>query len=301
MENAAIGEARGNVRVGILGLGNIGRAVASNLSDGDYQVTTVRRPSTADFPRLVNTAAELAMTNDVVIAALATEEAMRSAYLGAEGLVVGAHPRLCVIDMGTFPVALKQELADALAARGADMLDSPISGTPPVILDRRGVLFVSGDAAVIARCQQALTCIAPINHNVGSFGAGMAVKLVANFLVIIDTIAAAHAMLLGTRSGIDPQLLIKAIGSSVAGSPVFRLRAPFMARRRYQPAPVQSDVLYKDLRYIEAECMRLGIAAPLLQPSLELFSRLVETGRGSDEGAAVFELLEAASRPIAAS
>lgn len=296
METAA-----GKVRVGILGLGNIGRAVASNLSDGGYQVTAVRRPSTADFARLVNTAAELATTSDVVVVALATEEAMRSGYLGTEGLVVGAHPGLCVVDMGTFPVALKQELADALAAHGADMLDSPISGTPPVIRDGRGVLFVSGDNAVIARCQEVLTCIAPTNHNVGRFGAGIAVKLVANLLVIVDTIATAHAMLLGTRSGIDPQLLIKAIGSSVAGSPIFGLRAPFMATRRYQPAPGPSRVLYKDLQYIQAECTRLGIVAPLLKPSLELFSRLVESGRGEDEGAAVFELLDAASRPNASS
>lgn len=285
------------LRIGILGLGNIGRAVAANLTEGGHEVSAVRRPNAADFPRLVGSAAELARTSDIVIVALATEGAMRSAYLGEDGLVHGAHAGLSVIDMGTFPVTLKQELAAPVIGRGAAMLDSPISGTPPVIRARRGVLFVSGDTAAIDRCQPVLDAIAPVNHRVGPFGAGMAVKLAANLLVTVETFATAQAMLLGTRSGIDPQLLIKAIGSSIAGSPVFGMRAPLMAEGRYQPAPGPAHVLLKDVRYIEAECTRLGVQAPLLKPMEEWFTRLVEAGRGNDEGAAIYETLKQASRP----
>lgn len=290
-------EPAANPRVGIVGLGNIGRAVADNLGAAGFAVTGVRRPSTADFPRLAASAAELARTSDVVIVALATEEAMRAAYLAADGLVAGAHAGLCVIDLGTFPAALKQELADRLADKGTAMLDNPISGTPPVVRDGRGVLFVSGDGEAIARCRPVLDCIAPTNHTVGAFGAGMGVKLAANLLVIVDTLATAHAMLLGTRAGIDPRVLIEAISPSVAGSPIFRLRAPLMAQRRYQPAPGPAHVFLKDLKYIEAECRRLGVEAPLLPPALEWFGKLIESGRGLEEGAAIFDILEAASRP----
>jgi 3-hydroxyisobutyrate dehydrogenase len=283
--------------VGILGLGNIGRAVAANLGEAGFEVITVRRPSAADFPRLVDSPAELAHSTDVVVAALASEEVMRAAYLGADGLAAGARAGLVVIDMGTFPVPLKRELADALARKGAAMLDAPVSGTPPVVRTREAVLFVSGEGGVIERCRPVLDAITAKHRTVGPFGAGMAVKWAANLLVTVQTFATAQAMLLGTRSGIDPQVLIEAIGASFASSPVFRSRAPLMAEARYQPAQGPAHVFLKDLGYIEAECRRLGIAAPLIAPTLDWYARLVEAGHGNSEGAAIYELLKSAPPP----
>jgi 3-hydroxyisobutyrate dehydrogenase len=283
--------------VGILGLGNIGRAVAANLGEAGFDVVAVRRPSAVDFPRLVDSPAELARSTDVVVAALASEEAMRSAYLGEDGLAVGARAGLVVIDMGTFPVTLKRELADALASKGAAMLDAPVSGTPPVVRAREAVMFVSGEADAIERCRPVLDAITAKHRTVGPFGAGMAVKWAANLLVTVQTFATAQAMLLGTRSGIDPQVLIEAIGASFASSPVFRSRAPLMAEARYQPAQGPAHVFLKDLGYIEAECRRLGIAAPLIAPTLDWYARLVEAGYGNSEGAAIYELLKSAAPP----
>jgi len=284
-------------KVGILGLGNIGRAVAANLAEAGFDVIAVRRPSAVDFSPLLDSPAELAHASEVVVVALASEDAMRSAYLGADGLVAGARPGLVAIDMGTFPVTLKREFADALAGKGAAMLDSPVSGTPPVVRAREAVLFVSGDDAVIERCRPVLDAITPNHRAVGAFGAGMAVKWAANLLVTVQTFATAQAMLLGTRSGIDPKVLIEAIGASFASSPVFRSRAPLMAEARYQPALGPAHVFLKDLGYIDAECRRLGIAAPLIEPTLEWYARLIADGRGNDEGAAIYELLKSCASP----
>lgn len=283
-------------KVGILGLGNIGRAVADNLAEAGFEVTAVRRPSASDFPKLVASPAELARTSDCVISALPSEEAMRNAFLGADGLIAGAHDGLCVIDMGTFPVPLKRELADALAERGTAMLDCPVSGTPPVVRTKRAVLFVSGDDAAIERCRPVLDAISSSQHHVGPFGSGMAVKWAANLLVFTHTFATAHAMLLGTRAGIEPQVLIEALGSSFAGSPVFNARAPLMAEGRYQPAPGPVHVFHKDLEYIAAECRRLGVAAPMVGLTLDWYTRLVEAGQGNSEGASIYELLKKESR-----
>lgn len=280
--------------VGILGLGNIGRAVADNLAERGYEPVAVRRPSTADFPRLVDSPADLARQCDVVVAALPNEPAQRTAYLGADGLMAGARPGLDVIDMGTFPVPLKNELSEALAARGAAMLDCPISGTPPVVRARQAVLFVSGESTAIERCKPVFDATTDIVRVVGAFGAGMAVKWAANLLVTVQTFATAQAMLLGTRSGIEPQVLIDALGASFAGSPVFKFRAPMMAEGRYQPAPGPTHVFVKDLGYIEAECRRLGMAAPLVGPTIDWYARLVDAGHGNDEAASIYELLKTA-------
>ena len=279
-------------RIGILGFGRIGRAVATNLGEAGFAVATLDRPSTRDFdaPRMADAAA-LAAGNDVVISALASETQMEDAFLGPAGLVAGAHPGLVVIEMGTFPVALKQRLADALATRGAAMIDVPISGTAPVVAQREAMLFVSGDDATIERVAPVLDAISTRQCRVGGFGAGMTTKLVANFLVIANTLAVAEAMAMGTAAGLDPHKIIEAIGPSFAGSPVFGFRAPIMAERRYQPAPGPARIMWKDLQYIRVTSEAHDLPAPVLKTALEWYGRLIEQGRAEDESSSVYELL----------
>lgn len=284
-------------KVGILGLGRIGRVVAANLASEGFAVAAVERPSSRDFSGpLQPDAAALAAASDVVISALASEAQMEDAFLAPRGLVGGAHKDLIVIEMGTFPVSLKRRLADALAARGAAMLDCPVSGTPPVVARREAVLFVSGDPEVARRAAPVLDAITPRQSFVGAFGAGMATKLVANFLVIANTLTTAEAMALGAASGLDPKTLIEAIGQSFAGSPVFSFRAPIMADRTYQPAAGPARIMWKDLQYIREQSDAAGLASPVLQAALEWYGRLIEAGRGEDEGAAVHELLRRTDR-----
>ncbi len=285
-------------RVGILGFGRIGRAVAANLAGAGHPVATLDRPSTRDFdgPRRAD-AASLAAASDVVVSALASEAQMEDAFLGPGGLAAGAHDGLVVIEMGTFPVALKRRLADALAARGAAMLDVPISGTAPVVAKREAMLFVSGDDATIERVAPVLDAISTRQCRVGPFGAGMTTKLVANFLVIANSLAVGEAMAMGTAAGLDPHKIVEAIGPSFAGSPVFSFRAPIMAERRYQPAPGPARIMWKDLQYIRAEAEAAGLPAPLLKVALAWYGRLVEQGRAEDESSSIYELLRQPTGP----
>lgn len=284
-------------KVGILGLGRIGRVVAGNLASEGFAVAAVQRPSTRDFVgTLQPDAAALAAASDIVVSALASEAQMEEAFLAPRGLVAGAHKGLIVIEMGTFPVPLKRHLADALAARGAGMLDCPISGTPPVVARREAVLFVSGDPEIARRAAPVLDAITPKQSFVGAFGAGMATKLVANFLVIANTLTTAEAMALGGAAGLDPKAMIEAIGQSFAGSPVFNFRAPMMADRTYQPAAGPARIMWKDLQYIREQSDAAGLASPVLQTALDWYGRLIEAGRGEDEGASVYELLRRQDR-----
>ncbi|MFZ5784145.1 MAG: NAD(P)-dependent oxidoreductase [Pseudomonadota bacterium] len=283
-------------KVGMLGLGRIGRVVAANLQEKGFSVAAIDRPSSRDFGGTLHpTAAALAAASDVVISALASEAQMEEAFLAPDGLVAGAREGLIVIEMGTFPVALKRRLAAALAGRGGAMLDCPISGTPPVVARREAVLFVSGDPEVIRRAAPVLDGVSPKQSMVGAFGAGMATKLVANFLVVAHTLATAEAMALGVGSGLDPATLIDAIGPSFAGSPVFNFRAPMMASRTYQPAPGPARIMWKDLQYIREQSDAAGLEGPMLATALDCYRRLIAAGHGEDEGASIYELLRKAS------
>ena len=110
-----------------------------------------------------------------------------------------------------------------------------------------------------------------------------------------STLALAEAFVLGTKSGLDPKLMIEAIGNSFAGSHVFDFRAPMMAARTYRPAPGPANIVWKDLQYIREQSEALHLATPVLNASLEWYGRLVNEGRGEDECAAVYEILLAES------
>lgn len=285
------------LEVGILGLGRIGRAVAANLQAEGFAVAAVDRPSSRDFGGTLHPSARaMAAASNIVVSCLASEGQMEEAFLAPDGLVAGASGGLIVIEMGTFPIALKRRLADALADRGAAMLDSPVSGTPPVVARREATLFVSGDREVARRAAPVLDAIAPRQSFVGPFGAGMTTKLVTNFLVIANTLSVAEALALGTGSGLDPATMIEAIGKSFGGSPVFSFRAPMMAARTYQPAAGPARILWKDLQYIREQSEALGLASPVLETALEWYGRLIEQGHGEDEGASIYELLAPPTR-----
>jgi 3-hydroxyisobutyrate dehydrogenase len=287
-------------KIGILGLGKIGRAVGENLLKDGYPVLAVRRPSTEDFTKvggeLTASAAELARTSDLVITCLPNEQTMQEGFNGPQGIVAGAHSGLTVLEMGTFSAQLKAQLAEALNARGTAMLDSPISGTPSMVANKVGVLFVSGDKAVAEKWTDLLNAITPKNFYVGEFGCGMAIKLVTNFLVGANSLAVAEAFAFGIKAGLDPELMIKVIGPSAGGSRVFDFRAPMIAQRKFRPAPGPAHILWKDLQFIREESDRLGLAAPLLKTQLEWFGKMIAQGKENDEVAAIFEQLEAAPR-----
>jgi len=287
------------LHVGIIGLGKIGRACASNLITDGFTVWALSRPSTADFVddggHLCADTAELAATSDVIITCLASEAQINDAYHGAKGLVANVRAGQTVVEMGTFPATLKKPLADALAAKGATMLDCPISGLPATVLQRSAIVFVSGDEAAAQAIQPVISSIAPKSSYVGAFGVGMATKLVTNLLVIVNSMALAEAMVLGNLSGLDSERMLKAVSPSAGGSAVLNFRGPIMAQRTYQPAGGPAAIVMKDLTYIRDHARAVGAATPLVETALDWFARMIEEGRVEDECAGIYEVILSAS------
>ncbi len=287
------------LRVGVIGLGKIGRACASNLIADGFTVYALSRPSTADFVdhggHLCADTAELLAASDVIITCLASEAQMNTAYNGPKGLIAHARAGQTVVEMGTFPVTFKKPLADALAAKGVTMLDCPISGVPATVLQRNAIVFVSGDEAAAQSIQPVIDSIAPKSCHVGAFGVGMATKLVTNLLVIVNSLALAEAMVLGNLSGLDSERMLKAVSPSAGGSAVLDYRGPIMATRTYRPAAGPASIIMKDLAYIRDHARAVGAATPLVEIALDWFNRMIEEGRAEDECAGIYEVILGAS------
>lgn len=283
-------------RVGILGLGFIGRTVAELLISRGHECWAVRRASTEDFPaaggRLAGSARELAERVDVLISSLMTVDSAREAFLGPAGAVAGAHHGLIIVEMSTLPIGVKEELRDAVAATPGVLLDCPISGTPTYIKAGKAVIMMSGDERAAMQVKPVLEKVAPKTLYVGPFGTGMKLKLVANFLVAAHTVAASEAMLLGLRLGLDPHQIIEVIAPGAGGSVSFTTRAPIIAERKWRPNTSPAKLFWKDLPIIVEQADALGLSAPMARLCNEYYQKAERAGRLDDEASVIFEILE---------
>jgi 3-hydroxyisobutyrate dehydrogenase-like beta-hydroxyacid dehydrogenase len=284
-------------RIGILGLGEMGGMAARLLLARDMAVSAVDRPSAAWLPEaggtLVTDAKTLAEQSDIVILLLATEDAVEDAIFGDKGLAAGSGDELIVADMGTFAVALKERVRDALEGKGKIALDTPISGTPQAMETGRAVIMLSGDEAACDQVRPVLEALAPKCPFVGPFGHGMKLKFVLNALVTNHVLVTAEALNMGIASGLDPQQIIDVVKPSVATSTQFELRGPLMAERKWDPPTAPARLVLKDTHYIVDHARALGVPASVSTITRDYYDKVAEMGLLDKELAIIFEALEA--------
>src|SRR5712692_12030611 len=216
-----------------------GPARCLSLLEHGFAVYGYRRHMIGDFITMggtpVSSSKEVAQHSDIDLTCLPTDEALLEVIEGENGLIHGAHPGLIVVEISMLSIQAKEQALTHLQRVGVEMLDCPISGTPALVLPRKTVFFGSGDEEIFHHCLPVLQAITDNNFYLGGFGAGSKMKCVANLLVAVHTLAAAEAMVLSTKAGLDPEMVMKVINPSIAGSTMLAARGPMMAARRYEP------------------------------------------------------------------
>jgi 3-hydroxyisobutyrate dehydrogenase-like beta-hydroxyacid dehydrogenase len=285
-------------RVGFIGLGRMGTAMAANLSRAGFALTAHNRtPATmASFAAEHGAAtapdpAALAEASDVVITMLADDEALRDVMSGPRGVIAGLRRGSLVIDMGTVGRQVILELADQVSARGADLIDAPVSGVPKVAAEGRLVIMVGADEALLERARPVLEAMSERIIHVGPRGAGAAMKVAINAAIHGLNQAVSEALVLAERSGIDRSTAYEIF---VAGA----LSGPFVVNRRQVfehpgegPQPFALRLAVKDLRL--ALELAAEVEAPLEQAELnkDVLERAVRAGLGDLDESAVAEYL----------
>jgi len=193
-------------------------------------------------------------------------------------------------------VQVKQRQVAPLAAKGAAFIDGEVAGTPGMVLARKGVVFLAGDADACKRVEPVVAAFADSCIYFGPFGAASRVKLINNLLVSIHIAATAEAMALGVRAGVDVELMIKAIASGSGGSTQFGIRAPWMAERRFKPLQGPIPGLQHYIEMIDEFADSVGVATPLLDRTAELFDRFVAMGLSDCDGAAMIDVISSLPR-----
>jgi 3-hydroxyisobutyrate dehydrogenase-like beta-hydroxyacid dehydrogenase len=284
-------------RIGMIGVGLLGSAVASRLLKAGFEVTAYdTRPEQTKALQAKGMIAaaslvEAAAGADAVFTILPSLESVEATIVGAGGLIETA-PRSCiVIQMSTISPALTRRLADAAAAKALGFLDTPMSGTSAMVERGDCTIFVAGDRARADACRPIFDAIAKKTHYVGDAGMASLAKLATNLLVGLNTAALAEALVLGAKGGLAPDVLVEILKDSAGASKMVDVRGPLMASRRFDPQ-MKIDLFLKDFKLMLEEGQRLGVTLPLTSLTQQLAMATVVAGRGEEDLAAIVTTLE---------
>ena len=291
------------IKVGVIGLGIMGRAYARRMCEAglnvcgfDIDPTACERLSGYGGTSLASPA-EVAARSNVILLALATKEALHDVVSGNEGIVKAMAAGTVVCEMGTFPLEEKLRMAEAVESAGGIALDAPVSGTGAQAAVGDLAIYVSGDEAVLPVVRPAFEAISRKIIHTGAFGSGIKMKIVANLLVAIHNVAAAEALLLAERSGLDLKLTFDAITSGAGTSRMLEVRGPLMIEDRYTPATVTQTVFAKDLAIIMKHAQSAKTPTPLLAATLPFYNAALAAGYDNEDTASVFAVLKEMTKP----
>ncbi|MBB4153392.1 3-hydroxyisobutyrate dehydrogenase-like beta-hydroxyacid dehydrogenase [Sphingomonas jinjuensis] len=252
------------MKVGFIGLGNMGAAMAANLVEAGHDVTVWNRsPDKADA--LVETGATLAQypadaaQGDVVMTMLADDAAVEAVVFGEHG-IAGA-PAIHV-SHSTISIALAERLA---ATSGGGFVSAPVFGRPPAA--EAGQLFViaAGDSALVDACQPLFDAIGQRTFRIGDTApAANLVKLSGNFMIMAAVEAMAEAMTLAEKGGVDRKLLLEVLTGTLFGAPIYRTYGEIIVEDRFRPAGFAAPLGLKDMTLADAAATRYGAVMPLL-------------------------------------
>jgi len=291
--------------VGMVGLGIMGGAMARNLAAQGFTVVGYDpeparcAEAAAHGVEVLPTAAAVAARADIILATLPSGKALE---VTADAIAnePARRPGLIVAELSTLSLESKQAARDRLAAAGVTLLDCALSGTGPQAVTGDIAVYASGDAAACARCRDVFNGFSRTHFYLGAFGNGTKTKFVANLMVAIHNVAAAEAVVLAKRAGLDLSTLRDVIASGGGTSRMFEVRAPLMVTDTYVPPTMKLDLWQKDMALIGAFAESLGVYTPLFSATAPLYQEAILDGRGHEDTAAVCAVIEHHSRPASA-
>jgi len=282
-------------RIGVIGLGIMGSAMAANLVAAGfpvvgYDVLAGRRTALARAGvRAMRSARETGRRAGIVITSLPSAQALLDV---AEALAAAGARDGIVIETSTLPIAVKEEARALLAKHAVTLLDCPLSGTGAQAKTRDLVVYASGARAAYRRCVPVLEAFARAHYFLGRFGAGSKMKFVANLLVAIHNVSTAEALVLGSKAGLDPATMVRVLGDGAGSSRMLQVRGPMMVSGDYSDAAMKVGVWQKDMKIIGEFARELDCPTPLFAATVALYNGAMALGFAEQDTASVCAVLE---------
>jgi 3-hydroxyisobutyrate dehydrogenase len=288
--------------VGFLGLGVMGAAMARRLIDAGHRVAVYNRtdakadPLVAAGARRAASPREAARGAEVVISMVTASADVEEILLGPDGAAHGAAAGAVFVDMSTTSPATARKVGAALRERGIGFLDSPVTGMDVRAREGTLSLFVGGEKADLERVRDVLSVLANRITHFGPQGAGQIVKACNQVLCAVNMVGIVEALHLARASGLDLQGLLEALIPGAGGSWALENLAPRTVRGDFSPGG-RIALMQKDLRIVQEEAGRLGLALEGVATAQRYFADNEAHGESDLGTQAMFKVLERKSSP----
>ena len=281
------------MRLGVVGIGRMGAAIAGRLLGLGHEVTVWNRSAdkaralAAAGAKVASTPAELAAQAEFIISILSNAEAIEQAYAGAGGLLSGNVAGKLFIEMSTVRPETEKALAQKVKAKGAALIECPVGGTVGPAKDGKLFGFVGGDAADAARAKPLLDQMCRRVEHVGPIGAGASMKLAINLPLLVFWQSFGEALSLCEPLGLDPARLVDIFADTSGGPNVLKGRGPMIvaALQGKDTGPITFDVdlIRKDLRTMIEEAASRGMTLPVAASALQSFDEAAQEGLNASD------------------
>ncbi len=286
--------------LGYVGLGVMGSAIVRRLLDAGHAVHVWNRTPEKAEPlleagaRWAGSPREAAERGEFVFTMVTNTAAVEAVADGEDGILAGLGPGKVYVEMSTASPANTRALAERVAAAGAQMLDSPVSGTSITVEQGKASLMVGGDEDAFERVRPVLEAIGPRVIHVGPTGAAVTVKIAVNLSLAVQMVAFSEGVLLAEKSGISREKAVEVMLASVIASPMVTYRGPLVLGH---PDEVWFDctMMQKDLNLALELGRQLEVPLPTTAVTNELLTAARGLGIGDRDFAALFDVLAAQS------
>lgn len=285
------------MKVGFIGLGIMGRPMSKNLLKAGYDLVVLDYNESAVNELVAlgassaSTASEIAKQCTVVVTMLPNSPHVKAVALGKGGIIEGARQGLTFIDMSSIDPIASKEIGAALAEKGVDMLDAPVSGGEPKAIDGTISVMVGGKKSTFDLYYDLIKAMAGSVVYVGELGAGNVTKLANQVIVALNIAAMSEAMVLASKAGVSPELVYQAIRGGLAGSTVLDAKAPLVMDRKFNPG-FRIELHIKDLMNALNAAHSLSVPLPLTSQVMEIMQALKADGLEKEDHCSIIKYYE---------
>lgn len=284
-------------KIGIIGLGMLGNAVALHLVDSGYEVTAYNRTKGKSIELekkgavIVTSPKEVAKNSELVIIIVKDADAVKQVSFEDNGIVNGNHEKLIVADMSTIDPSESKNISKQFINSGIIKLDIPVMGGPNVAITGDLVLMASGNKQSFDNCKEVLDTIANKVFFLGENGVANSIKLAMNLQITMLALALSEGIMLVKKSDVDPKIFLEILNSTYFKTGMSEKKAYKMIEGKYDTTFTLSN-LKKDISTMTNAAKSLGVELPMISKAEEVYENAIKEGFGDVDYTGVIEYLK---------
>jgi 3-hydroxyisobutyrate dehydrogenase len=290
------------MKLGFIGLGNMGRPMATNLLKGGHTLTVHdKREETAEELRAkgakwADSPKAVAAASKITFSSLPGPKEVEAVALGENGVLQGAAKGSYYVDMSTSTPSVIRKVADLAAAKGVEVLDAPVSGGHKKSVAGTLSIIVGGSERAFNFLEPVLKAMGETVSLVGEVGTGSVVKLVNNMMALTNVVVAMEGMVMGVKAGMDTKTLFNVIMKSSGSSAGMKSNFPNRIRAgKFDPPSFALALACKDMRLAIDYGLELGVPLKVTKLASDLLNQTMQQGLGNQDIGVHITLLEKAT------